>query len=284
MLLFEMTRTIGWLWTSILTFNGWKKKNVCSSLPFLCVFSHHVWLVFPSLIVFTCCLWPCVFVVCVSLCPVPPGLVFSQSQRLHCHVSQYSLMVFSPSGFLLATFETEQRKRVFAKWTDDEVRLLRDYLLKLESRGTTSRRLKTLPQSIIIIIFFHDTKHRNKAPRVRGCKTYPQHDALNPTCNCEDWVVGVEGLSLSSASISNIHVPKHQTKAQSSRTHLYLSNVHGQTSVLLWCTALWPWSPPWWRVLTTVFPATPTPEEARSVTIILAAVQVFLLTSLTICP
>lgn len=131
----------------------------------------------------------------------------------------------------------------------------RDYLLKLKSRGTTSRRLKTLPQSIIIIIFFHNTQHGNKAPRVRGCKTYPQHDALNPTCNCEDWVVGVEGLSLSSPYISNIHVPKHQTKAPSSRTHLYLSNVHGQTSVWLWCTALWPWSPPWWRVLTTVFPA-----------------------------
>lgn len=40
--------------------------------------------------------------------------------------------------------------------------------------------------------------------------------------------------------------------------------------------------PPWWRVLTSVFLETSTPEEAWLVTIILAFAQGFLLTSLTL--
>ena len=83
-------------------------------------------------------------------------------------------------------------------------------------------------------------------------------------------------LSDQSTDFQNSSSPFQCSQANLSQAVMCCSSSKG---VLL---GWWPWSPPRWRALATVFLETPTPEEARSTTIILADVRGFLLTSLTI--
>lgn len=63
---------------------------------------------------------------------------------------------------------------------------------------TMSRFLLTTVQNIIIIFFFHDAVHWNKAPNT----TAPKHDPPSNMFNLENCVIRVEELSLS--------LPKHE--------------------------------------------------------------------------
>lgn len=115
----------------------------------------------------------------------------------------------------------------------------------------------------ILFSWRHAPKQGSLCIRLQNSPT-----ALNPMFNCGNCVVRVEDLSLSSPNMSNIHVPK-QFKSSiirpKHRTELIFTfQKKKKNSVWLeW----WPWSPPWWRVLTTVCLETSTAEEARSATI-----------------
>lgn len=99
----------------------------------------------------------------------------------------------------------------------------------------------------ILFSWRHAPKQGSLCIRLQNSPT-----ALNPMFNCGNCVVGVEDLSLSSPNMSNIHVPK-QFKSSiirpKHRTELIFTFQKKKNSVWL---ERWPWSPPWWRVLTTV--------------------------------